>query len=77
MTTLSIQILILLLAVLVVVAILARQLNIAPSIVLVIAGLGLAVTPGLPRIELVPEWVLFGILPPLIYSKSRAESPKV
>jgi Na+/H+ antiporter len=74
MTTISIQILFLLLAVLVVVAILARRLNIAPSILLVIAGIGLAVTPGLPRIELQPEWVFFGILPPLIYSAGVAMS---
>jgi CPA1 family monovalent cation:H+ antiporter len=70
----TIQILFLLLAALVVVATLARQLNIAPSILLVIAGIGLAVTPGLPRIELAPEWVLYGILPPLIYSAGVAMS---
>ena len=39
----------LLLAVLVVVAIVARRLNIAPSILLVIAGIALALVPGLPR----------------------------
>jgi CPA1 family monovalent cation:H+ antiporter len=60
--------LLLLLAVLVVVAILSRRLNTAPSILLVIAGIGLALMPGLPRIELAPELVLLGILPPLIYS---------
>src|SRR5215469_8472291 len=64
----TIQLLLLLLAVLVVVAILSRRLDIAPSILLVIAGIALALTPGLPRIELAPELVLLGILPPLIYS---------
>ncbi|HEY6254596.1 MAG TPA: Na+/H+ antiporter [Xanthobacteraceae bacterium] len=73
MTT-TIQTLLLLLAVLVVVAIVARRLNTAPSILLVIAGIGLALTPGLPRIELAPELVLFGILPPLIYSAGVAMS---
>ncbi len=58
----------LLLAVLVVVAVLARRLNIAPSILLVIAGAGLALVPQLPRVELAPEFFLLGVLPPLIYS---------
>ena len=64
----------LLLAVLVVVAVVARRLNIAPSILLVIAGIALALMPGLPRIELAPELVLLGILPPLIYSAGVAMS---
>jgi len=72
--TASIQTMLLLLAVLVVVAILARRLNTAPSILLVIAGIALALVPGLPRIELAPELVLLGILPPLIYSAGFAMS---
>jgi Na+/H+ antiporter len=72
--TATIQTLVLLLAVLVVVAIIARRFNTAPSILLVIAGILLALTPGLPRIELAPELVLFGILPPLIYSAGVAMS---
>ena len=66
--TATIETLLLLLAVLAVVAIVARRLNTAPSILLVVAGIALAIIPGLPRIELVPELVLYGILPPLIYS---------
>src|ERR1700677_1884997 len=66
--TATIQTILFLLAVLVVVAVAARRLNIAPSILLVVAGIGLALAPGLPRIELAPELVLLGILPPLIYS---------
>jgi CPA1 family monovalent cation:H+ antiporter len=66
--TATIQILLLFLAVLVAAAVIARRLNTAPSIVLVIAGVALALTPGLPRIELAPEFVLLVILPPLIYS---------
>jgi CPA1 family monovalent cation:H+ antiporter len=72
--TATIQTFLLLLAVLVVVAVAARRLNTAPSILLVIAGVGLALTPGLPRIELAPELVLLGILPPLIYSAGVAMS---
>src|SRR5712691_3477768 len=64
----TIQILLVLLAVLVAAAVIARQLGTAPSIVLVIAGVALALTPVLPRIELAPEFVLLVILPPLIYS---------
>src|ERR1700748_513878 len=63
-----------LLAVLVIVAVIARRLNTAPSILLVIAGIVLALAPGLPRIELAPDLVLLGILPPLIYSSGVAMS---
>src|SRR5690242_6337813 len=72
--TATIETILLLLAVLVIVAVVARQLKTAPSILLVIAGIGLALTPGLPRIELAPELVLLGILPPLIYSAGVAMS---
>jgi monovalent cation/hydrogen antiporter len=72
--TVTIQTLLLLIAVLVVVALVARRLKTAPSILLVIAGIGLALIPGLPRIELAPELVLLGILPPLIYSAGVAMS---
>src|ERR1700761_4045433 len=70
----TIQTILLLLAVLVVVAVVARRLNIAPSILLVVAGIALAIIPGLPRIELAPELVLLGVLPPLIYSAGVAMS---
>jgi CPA1 family monovalent cation:H+ antiporter len=72
--TATIETILLFLAVLVVVAVIARRLSTAPSILLVIAGIGLAVVPGLPRIELAPELVLLGILPPLIYSAGVAMS---
>ena len=72
--TATLQTLLLLLAVLAVVAVAARRRNTVPSILLVIAGVGLALTPGLPRIELAPELVLLGILPPLIYSAGVAMS---
>jgi monovalent cation/hydrogen antiporter len=70
----TIQTILMLFAVLVVVAVAARRLNTAPSILLVIAGIALALAPGLPRIELAPELVLLGILPPLIYSAGVAMS---
>ena len=64
----TIHTLLLLLAVMVVVAVVARRINTAASILLVVAGIGLALMPGLPRITLAPDLVLLGILPPLIYS---------
>src|SRR3981081_62410 len=57
-----------LLVVIVAAAAMARRLRTAPSIVLVIAGIALALIPGLPAITLAPELVLLVILPPLIYS---------
>ena len=62
------QTVLLLIAVLALVAVVARRLRTAPSILLVVAGVILALIPGLPRIALAPELVLLGILPPLIYS---------
>ena len=70
----TIETILLFLAVLVVVAIVARRLNTAPSILLVVAGIALAIMPGLPRLELAPDLVLLGILPPLIYSAGVAMS---
>jgi monovalent cation/hydrogen antiporter len=70
----TLQTLLLLLAVMVIVAVVARRLNTAPSILLVIAGIALALVPGVPRITLAPELVLLGILPPLIYSAGVAMS---
>ena len=58
----------------VIVAVVARRINTAPSIVLVVAGIALALVPGVPRIALAPEFVLLGILPPLIYSAGVAMS---
>ena len=68
------QTLLFMLAVLAAVAVAARLLKIAPSILLVIAGIGIAFVPGLPKVELAPEVVLLVILPPLIYSAGVAMS---
>src|SRR4051812_23534169 len=46
----------------------ANRLRLPPSIILVVAGAALAMIPGLPRVELVPELVLLLVLPPVIYS---------
>lgn len=63
-----------LLAVLAAVALLARRLSIAPSILLVLAGIILALIPGIPPIVLAPDFVLLIVLPPLIYSAGVAMS---
>src|ERR1700743_812681 len=70
----TIETILFLLCVMVVVAVVARRLNIASSILLVVAGIVLAFVPRPPRIELAPELVLLGILPPLIYSAGVAMS---
>src|SRR5215207_9350002 len=57
-----------LLAVLVLVAVIAQRIKTPPSILLVIAGIALALVPGLPALELAPELVILVLLPPLIYS---------
>src|SRR5271169_4551436 len=72
--TAILQTLLFMLAVLAAVAVAAKRLNIAPSILLVVAGIGMALIPGLPKVTLAPEVVLLVILPPLIYSAGVAMS---
>src|SRR5450432_539995 len=55
-------------------ALLARRVNIAPAILLLLAGIALAFVPGMPSLELPPELVLLVVLPPLIYSANVAMS---
>ena len=52
----------------------ARRINVAPAILLLLAGVALAFVPGMPQVELPPELVLLVVLPPLIYSASVAMS---
>lgn len=46
----------------------APRLRIPYPILLVLGGLALGFVPGIPTIELPPEIVLVGVLPPLLYS---------
>ncbi|MFF5294599.1 Na+/H+ antiporter [Paractinoplanes globisporus] len=48
-------------------AALARRLGFVAPLVLLVAGLGLSYVPGFPEAHLKPELVLIGILPPLLY----------
>src|ERR1700738_923144 len=68
------QIFLILLAVLAGTALLARRINVAPAILLLLAGIALAFVPGMPPLELAAELVLLMVLPPLIYSASVAMS---
>jgi monovalent cation/hydrogen antiporter len=65
----TVQLVFLLLLLFVVVfASLARKLQLPYPIVLVIAGLFLSFTPGIPRVTLNPDVVFLAFLPPLLYS---------
>jgi Na+/H+ antiporter len=68
------QIFVILLAVLAGTALLARRINVAPAILLLVIGIALAFVPGVPSLDLPPELVLLVVLPPLIYSASVAMS---
>ena len=52
----------------------AAMLAIAPAlripypILLVLGGLAIGVVPGMPNVELEPELIFYGVLPPLLYS---------
>lgn len=48
-------------------AALSRRLGLLTPILLVVVGLALSFVPGFPTVELLPEMVLIGILPPLLY----------
>ena len=53
---------------------LARKLQIAYPIVLVIAGALLGFVPGIPKITLNPDLIFFVILPPLLYAAAWVTS---
>ena len=50
------QIFLILLAVLAGTALLARRINVAPAILLLLAGIALAFVPGMPRWNCRPKW---------------------
>ena len=70
----TLQSLMFMMAVLAAIAVAAKRLNMSPSILLVVAGIGMALVPGLPTVTLAPEVVLLVLLPPLIYSAGVAMS---
>jgi monovalent cation/hydrogen antiporter len=70
----ELQVLVLLPVVLVGVSILASRFKTSPAILLVLAGVLLALVPGLPTVKLAPSFVLLFVLPPVIYSSAVAMS---
>ena len=70
----TIGILVFLPIVIVAVSVLAERLRTPPAILLVLAGVALALIPGLPTLKLAPDFVLLFVLPPVIYSSAVAMS---
>ena len=66
----EVETIVVLLAVIVVLVMLARRLNIPYPIPLVLGGLALGFVPGLPPVAMPPDLVLLVFLPPLLYSES-------
>ncbi len=60
-----------LLAASVLLALLARKLQVPSAVALVLGGMGLAFVPGLPEIELEPELALALFLPPLLQASAQ------
>ncbi|PPF71334.1 sodium:proton antiporter [Clavibacter michiganensis] len=54
-------------AILVAVTLLARRIRVATPLVLVLVGVGISYLPGVPPVEVPPELILAGVLPPLLY----------
>ncbi|MEF3402996.1 cation:proton antiporter [Agromyces sp. CCNWLW203] len=44
------------------------KLGVAAPLLLVVVGLGVGLLPVVPEFEIDPEWILAGVLPPLLYS---------
>ncbi|WP_104180494.1 sodium:proton antiporter [Arthrobacter sp. B0490] len=55
-------------AVLVGVAVLSNRVGVAAPLILVVVGIGLSFVPGVPSFSIPDEWILTGILPPLLYA---------
>ncbi|HEU5156832.1 MAG TPA: Na+/H+ antiporter [Streptosporangiaceae bacterium] len=56
------------------VAALARRFGLAAPLVLVVAGLVAAALPGMPEVQLDPEFVLYVFLPPLLFVAASESS---
>lgn len=50
------------------VAAFSRRLGLAEPLSLVVVGASLSFVPGAPGVPVTPEWILAGVLPPLLYS---------
>ncbi|WP_285648314.1 cation:proton antiporter [Actinomycetospora sp. NBRC 106375] len=54
------------------VRVLADRIGVGAPLLLVLVGVGVSVLPGVPVVEIEPEWILAGILPPLLFSSAVA-----
>ncbi|MFJ6901992.1 cation:proton antiporter [Streptomyces hokutonensis] len=50
------------------VAAFSERLGLAAPLGLVVVGMALSSVPGVPHPDIAPEWILAGVLPPLLYS---------
>ena len=57
-------------------AAIARRTRIPPPVFLVLAGLVVAVIPGVQEIRLPPDVVFYGFLPPLVYAAAFLTAPR-
>lgn len=64
------QILLVVVAVLLIAAVhdLAPRIHVAPALVLVVIGALVGIPEFVPAVEIDPEWILVGVLPPLLYA---------
>ncbi|WP_368496775.1 cation:proton antiporter [Herbiconiux sp. A18JL235] len=58
------------LIILVGVSALSPKLRLATPILLVVIGIGISLIPGVPPVHVPSEWILAGVLPPLLYSSA-------
>jgi CPA1 family monovalent cation:H+ antiporter len=63
----SLELILILLGAAAALELLAHKIGVPHPVLLVLGGLGLALTPGLPRIEIDPESVFLIFIPPLLY----------
>ncbi len=52
----------------------SRRLHLPAPLMLVVSGLAISAIPGIPDYQLDPKLVLYGILPPLLYSAALDSS---
>lgn len=48
----------------------APRLHVAAPLLLVVAGIAISLLPFVPAVHVNPEWIIAGVLPPLLYSTS-------
>ncbi len=65
-----VQILIVVIAILGIAAahVVGPRIHVAPPLILVVVGAAIGMMPFVPAVDIDPEWILVGVLPPLLYS---------